>query len=53
MVLGPIVFHADHGEIIRDHLDSESIPSGYLAKLESRLAGDALRALELDGNHEV
>jgi len=47
MTVGPIVFHAVHGEVILDHLDSEVFPVDYLDKLEQRSMGDALRALGL------
>lgn len=51
MMVGSIVFHADHVEIILDHLGSDAFPADYLAKLEQRLAADALRALGLpDGD---
>ena len=47
LLIGPAVFHADHCELILERLGSSTFPDDYLAKLEQRLAGDALRALGL------
>ncbi|MBN1491553.1 MAG: TetR/AcrR family transcriptional regulator [Phycisphaerae bacterium] len=47
MVIGPIVFHADHRETVLDRFDLDSFPADYLAMLEHRLATDAIRALGL------
>lgn len=52
VMVGSIVFHADHVEIILDRLGSDFFPADYLARLEQRLAADALRALGLpDGEY--
>ena len=48
MVIGPVVFHADHAEIILERLGTKAFPDEYLAKLQKRLADDATRALGLD-----
>ena len=50
MTVGSIVFHADHIEVILDHLGTDTLPASYLAKLEQRLVADALRALGLPEN---
>ena len=45
--IGPIIFHADHGELVLDRLGKDTFPEEYLARLDRRLADDALRALGL------
>lgn len=47
MVIGPVIFHADHIEVVLDRLGSDALPADYLATLEQRLAEQALRALGL------
>jgi TetR/AcrR family transcriptional regulator, regulator of cefoperazone and chloramphenicol sensitivity len=47
MAIGSVVFHADHSEIVLERLGSEMYPADYLANLEQRIVGDALRALGL------
>jgi AcrR family transcriptional regulator len=47
LVIGPIVFHADHREMVLERLGSETPPDDYLAILERRLVHDALSALGL------
>ncbi len=47
LLIGVVVFHADHQEMIVDCLGSKQFPPDYLAKLEQRLVEDATRALGL------
>jgi len=47
MLFGPVVFHADHCEILLDRLGTQTFPQDYLARLERRLTDDAIRALGL------
>lgn len=46
-LIGPVVFHADHCEMILDSLGTKTFPADYLMKLERRLVEDATRALGL------
>lgn len=47
MLIGPPVHHADHGQLILERLGSDTFPREYLARLERRVADDAIRALGL------
>lgn len=47
LMMGPLVFHADHKEMILDRLGVDVIPADYLAQLGQRLVADTLRALGL------
>jgi AcrR family transcriptional regulator len=50
LLIGAVVFHADHAEMILDRLGSRTFPPDYLARLEQRLIEDAARALGLPAN---
>lgn len=47
LLIGAVVFHVDHNEMILDRLGSKIFPKEYLARLERRLVEDAIRALGL------
>lgn len=47
MIIGPVIFHADHLGIVLDRLGSDALPREYLATLEERLVDQALHALGL------
>ena len=47
LTIGPIVFHADHIEIILERLGAEVFPESYLSELEQRILSNALRSLGL------
>ncbi len=45
MVIGPMVFHSDHREIVMDLLGSDGYPETYLESLEWRITRDAAWAI--------
>jgi len=53
LTLGPVIYHADHVEIILEHLGTPAYTDDYLARLEQRVAADALRTLGLPADEEL
>ena len=50
LLIGSVVFHADHADLILERLGTATFPDEYLARLERRLVEDATRALGLEPN---